>query len=135
MDTDVLVEMIYPHARCRCYLAFKMIYPIPRRGCHLTVFIYFSGMKERPRVALSVERASVDRLLRTYTTTSCVMRHATRFPRALKMMKLRHLPSLAQINHSPSRIKEAGQLARLSNGYSKLFHLFIYGLCKVHVRR
>ena len=48
-------------------------------------------------------------------------------------MMLWQLPSLAQINQTPSRIKEAGQLARLSNGYSKLFYLWLVGLSRAQV--
>lgn len=62
MDTDVHLEMIYPHARCRCDLAFEMIYRVPCRGWHLTVFS-FSGRKEWPRVPLR-ERALTDSYVR-----------------------------------------------------------------------
>ena len=71
MDTGAILDMFYPHARCRCDLALKMIYPVARRGWHLT---FFGGMKERPRVPF--ENANLDRLLRTYALvmTSCDMR-------------------------------------------------------------
>ena len=79
MDTGAILDMFYPHARCRCDLALKMIYPVARRGWHLT---FFGGMKER--ASCSVRECEPGPTPTYVRARHDVMRYATRFCESLK---------------------------------------------------